>query len=106
MQLEVEAGIGLINTVVIHGVLVLDAAEGGLELLAQHLLKDALHKALVHGHDVLLINEGHLHINLGKFRLAVGAQVLIAEAAGDLHIAVEAGAHQNLLIQLGGLGRA
>ena len=105
VQLEVKAGIGLINTVVIHGVLVLDAAEGGFEVLPQYFLEDALHEAFVHGHDVLLINEGHLHINLGKFRLAVGAQVLIAEAAGDLHIAVEAGAHQNLLIQLGGLGQ-
>ena len=105
VQPQVEAGIGLIDAVVIHGVLVFDAAEGGLELLAQYLLKDALHKALVHRHDVLLIDEGHFHVDLGEFRLTVGTQVLITEAAGDLHIAVKAGAHQNLLIQLGGLGQ-
>ena len=105
VQLEVKAGIGLIDAVVIHGVLILDAAERRFEILAEDFLEDALHKALVHRHDVLLINEGHLHVDLGEFRLTVGTQVFIAEAAGNLHIAVKAGAHQNLLIKLGGLGQ-
>src|SRR3546814_1182080 len=34
------------------------------------------------------------------FRLAVGAQILVAEAAGDLVVAVEARHHQQLLEQL------
>ena len=42
----------------------------------------------------------HLQIDLGELRLAVGAQVLIAEAARDLEILVEAGDHQDLLEDL------
>ena len=53
--------------------------------------------------DVFLFNEGHLHIDLGKFRLAVGAEVFIAEAAGDLVITVDSADHQKLFIDLGGL---
>ena len=40
---------------------------------------------------------------MGKFRLAVGAQVFIAKTAGNLVIAVHAGHHQQLLKQLRGL---
>ena len=43
---------------------------------------------------------GHLQIDLGKFCLAVGAKILVAEAAHNLEILVEAGDHQNLLEHL------
>jgi hypothetical protein len=39
-------------------------------------------------------------IDLGELGLAVGAQVLVAEAAHDLVVAVEAGNHQQLFEQL------
>ena len=55
---------------------------------AQHFVEDVLDEALVHGHDIFFIHKGHLDVDLGKFGLAVGTEVLIAEAAGDLHIAV------------------
>ena len=42
----------------------------------------------------------HLQVELRELRLAVGAQVFVAEAAGDLHVAVVAGDHQNLLVEL------
>ena len=45
------------------------------------------------GDNVFLLNETHFTVNLCEFRLTVGTQVLIAEAAGDLHIAVEARDH-------------
>ncbi len=45
-------------------------------------------------HDVLALDEGHLQVELGELRLAVGAQVFVAEAAGDLEVALEAGDHQ------------
>ena len=46
------------------------------------------------------LDERGLDIELGEFRLAVGAQVFVAEAFGDLEVAVEAGDHQQLLEQL------
>jgi hypothetical protein len=63
---------------------------------------------LEHGADQLLHDrrdlgfgqEGGFDIDLGEFGLAVGAQILVAEALGDLVVAVEAGHHQQLLEQL------
>ena len=45
-------------------------------------------------------DEGHLDVDLGELGLAVGPQVLVAEAAGELVVALEAGDHQQLLEQL------
>ena len=50
--------------------------------------------------DLRLADEGHLEVDLGVLGLAVGAQVLVAEAAGDLEVAVDAGHHEDLLEQL------
>ena len=58
----------------------------------------------VHKH-VLLGDEAHLHVHLGKFGLAVGAQVLVAEAARHLIVAVDAAHHQKLLEDLRRLGQ-
>ena len=46
------------------------------------------------------LDEGGLDVDLGELRLAVGAQVLVAEAAGDLEVFLEAGDHQELLVLL------
>ena len=51
-------------------------------------------------HDLLLGQERGLDVDLGEFGLAVGAQVLVAEAFDDLVVAVEARHHQQLLEQL------
>ncbi len=48
----------------------------------------------------LLAREAHLEIDLRELKLAVGAQVFVAEAAGDLEVAVEAGDHEDLLEDL------
>ena len=58
------------------------------------------HESFDHGEDGFLLRERHLEVDLRELRLAVGAQVLVAEAAGDLEIAVEAGDHQDLLEEL------
>ena len=42
----------------------------------------------------------------GRFELAVGAQVLVVQAAGDLVVAVDAGHHQQLLRRAAGSGAA
>ena len=46
---------------------------------------------------VVLVDEAHLEVELGELGLAVAAQVLVAEAARDLEVAVDAGDHQELL---------
>ena len=55
---------------------------------------------LDHLDHVVLLDERHLEVELRELRLAVGAQVLVPEAAGDLVVALEAGHHQQLLEQL------
>mmetsp|Transcript_59429 Transcript_59429/g.140492 ORF Transcript_59429/g.140492 Transcript_59429/m.140492 type:complete len:270 (-) Transcript_59429:3023-3832(-) len=59
--------------------------------------------ALEHRADFLLGEEAGLDIDLRELGLAVSAQVLVAEALGDLVVAVEARHHQQLLEQLGRL---
>ena len=56
-------------------------------------------------HDRRLVDEAHLEVELGELRLAVAAQVLVAEAAGDLEVAVDARDHQQLLELLRALGQ-
>jgi hypothetical protein len=64
--------------------------------LAEH----AADHGLGDGADLGLGQEGGLDVDLRELGLAVGAQVLVAEALGDLVVAVEAGHHQQLLEQL------
>ncbi len=49
---------------------------------------------------VVGLDEGHFQVELGEFRLTVGTQIFVAEATGHLHVAVVAGDHQNLFIEL------
>ena len=51
-------------------------------------------------HDVVAIDEAHLEVDLAELRLPVGAGILVAEAAHDLHVPVAAGDHQDLLEDL------
>ncbi len=50
-----------------------------------------------------LLDEAHLDVELGELGLAVGPEVLVAVAAGDLVVALHAGHHEQLLEQLGAL---
>ena len=63
-------------------------------------LEDGVHHPLHDGDDVVLGDEGHLEVELGELELAVGALVLVAEAAGDLVVALEAAHHEQLLEEL------
>ena len=54
--------------------------------------------------DVLLVDERHLDVDLRELGLAVEAQILVAEAAHDLEVAIEAGDHEELLEDLRRLG--
>ena len=71
-----------------------------LELRAADPLEDVGEQPLVDLDHVVDADEGHLDVELGEVGLAVGAQVLVPEAAGDLVVALEAGDHQQLLEEL------
>ncbi|MNF90154.1 hypothetical protein D3C84_727080 [compost metagenome] len=74
-----------------------------VEFQVQHFLEQLADHVLGNAHDVAFIEEAGLDVDLGEFRLAIGAQVFVAEALGDLVVAIEAGHHQQLLEQLGRL---
>ena len=63
------------------------------------------HQTLDDGEDVFLGDKGHLDVDLGKLRLAILAQVLVAEAADDLKVAIHARDHEQLLEDLRRLGQ-
>ena len=65
----------------------------------QRLGHDVLHEV----HHVLALYEAHLDVHLRELGLTVGAQVLVAKAAGDLVVALDAAHHQHLLELLGAL---
>ena len=48
-------------------------------------------------HDPLLVDETHLEVQLREFGLSVSAQILVAEATGNLEVSVHAGDHEQLL---------
>ena len=79
-------------------------AERQRELDAEHVLPQRRHQPLDHALDVVLDDEGHLEVDLRELGLAVEAQVLVAEAAHDLEVAVEARDHEQLLEELRRLG--
>ncbi len=76
-----------------------ELAQVHIQLLLEHRCDHALED----GADFFLVQERGLAVDLREFGLAVGAQVFVAEALGDLVVAVVAGHHQHLLVQLGRL---
>ena len=98
-DLDVEAQIRLIRAVVLHGVGVGHARDRRGDLVADE-LPQLDQDFLGELDDVLLVHEGHLDVQLGKFRLAVSSEVLIAVAARNLVVALHAGDHEQLLEQL------
>ena len=75
------------------------ALEGRLHIQAGH-VREVNHEPLHPLQDILRSDEGSLDVDLGEFGLAVGPQILVAEAARDLEVAVETGRHEDLLVDL------
>src|SRR5581483_3376994 len=57
-------------------------------------------KLLHNCEDRLTAREAHLQVDLRELKLTVGAEVFIAEAAGDLEVAIKTRDHENLLEDL------
>jgi len=59
-----------------------------------------------HCQHIIAVNKGHFQVKLGELRLAVAAQILVAEAARDLEIALDASNLEQLLELLRDCGSA
>ena len=101
---HVEAEVGLVVAVLLHRLVERHALEGARDVHPEHLLPQLDDESLHHLEDVVLLDEAHLDVDLGELGLAVEAQVLVAEAAHDLEVPVEAGDHVELLEELRALG--
>ena len=62
--------------------------------------KNVADHALEHVTNVLLAHEGRFYINLRELRLAVGSQIFVSKALGDLVVAIKPSHHQELFEQL------
>ena len=102
-DLHAEAQVGLVAAVAVHGFAVGHARQRQLRRRQVRGPHQAHDQAIDDLDDILGGHERHFDVDLGEFGLAVGAQVFVAEAAGDLHVAVHAGHHQQLLVLLRGL---
>ena len=95
-KLHSETDIRLVRAVIFHCVLPSNSWK-----IAEFYTFDGLEQmfcqALEHVDDIFLFDERHLAVDLSELRLTVGAEVLIAEAAHNLEVAVETGHHKKLL---------
>ena len=105
VDLHAVTGVGLVGAVALHGVLIGQARQRQRDVDTQDLLERAPDVTFDQAEDVLHLDEGHLEVDLREFRLAVRAKVFVAEAAGDLHVAVKTGDHGELLVELRALGQ-
>ena len=105
---QVDAQIGLVGSVGLQRVEVGDAPEGrfGRDMVRSVLRENRRQHLLTDVEHILLRGEGHLHVELVELTgAAVAAGVLVAEAGGDLEVAVEARGHEELLELLRRLGQ-
>ena len=96
------AQIRLVGAIFAHGLGIGNARPVFRHRLAlAEFFKDAGDDGLHRGKHVVLGDETHFDVELVEFAgQAVGARVLVAEAGGDLEIAVETRHHQQLLVLL------
>ncbi len=99
-KLHTVAGVGLIRAVPLHRLFVGQTRQGRFDVDTDCLFEHALHKALAYGEYIFHIDKRHFKVNLRKFGLTVGTQILIAEATRQLHITVKARHHGKLFVQL------
>ena len=68
------------------------------------MLRHGLHKPaqqfLDQIENIVLLDEGHLHVELSELRLPVRPQILVTETPRDLVVAVVPRTHQDLLVDL------
>ena len=101
-QLHPEAQVGLVGAEAVLG-LPPRHVRGLAGVVPAGGLDGGDHRLVDEGDDIVLVDERGLGVELGELELAVGPQVLVPEALGQLVVAVDAADHQQLLEQLGAL---
>ena len=104
-ELHAEAQVGLVDAEAVHGLVPRDAGDGRRPLAGGG-LGGVEHRFADRGQHVVLVHEAHLGVELHELVLPVRPQVLVAQAPGDLEVAVDAGHHEQLLEQRGDWGSA
>ena len=104
-QFHVEARVRLVDAPAVHHVLKRDARERRGDVDVERRFPDAREQSLDEGVNIFAIDERHLDVDLRELRLAVGAQIFVAIAAGQLKIFFHAGDHEDLLVLLRRLGQ-
>ena len=77
MDLKTKASIRLIDAIRVHGFFKSDTTKVFRNGQTKGRPPDMPHEALNESINVLSVNEGHFDVHLGKFRLAIGTQVLL-----------------------------
>ena len=103
--LHSEADVRLVGAVPIHGVIPAHPGQRVGNLHPEGVAEHLPHHTLEYAQHILLLHEAHLTVYLGELGLAVGTQVLVAEAPDYLEVAVVTGHHKQLLEGLGRLGQ-
>ena len=88
-KLHAETQVGLVTTIILHGVCPWHALERFCQLNATQFLEQILGHSLEEFDHIVLLHKRHFAVNLCKFRLTVSTQVLVTETFGNLEIAVE-----------------
>ena len=99
-KLHTKTEIRLIGTETLHCLFVGHTLDWKLYINTNDILEQLCKQTLIDINDIIDIYKRKLHIDLCKFRLSVGTQILITIAACNLEITVVARAHQELLINL------
>ena len=100
LHLHVKAQVRLVASVKVKSVVPADSVKMNWKLVVQGFLENVAHKLFCCVQNFLSVCKAHFHINLGKFRLAVSAGILIAVTARNLEILVKSRNHQKLLVKL------
>ena len=98
-KLVPETQVRLIRTILLHGIFEGHARNRSLKVIANE-RPDILHDLFGNCDHVVLIDEAHFDIKLGKLGLAISTEVLITVATRDLEVAFHSGDHQHLLEKL------
>ena len=104
-EFEGEPEVRLVRAEPSHRLVVADPRDRQREVVADQ-SPQCLQDLFGHRDDVVGVDEAELHVELGELGLAIGTEVLVAIAAGNLVVALHARDHQQLLEQLRALGSA
>ena len=99
--MEFESSVRGVFSIGVHGFFVGEAGKGGWEFLVEDVFPELFDEFFHDCVDVLFLNKAHFKVDLGEVGLAVGSEVFVAEAAGELDVAVKSREHKELFEYLG-----